>query len=216
MLFDLELFLATFVTLFVVIDSPGVAPVFASLVQGSPKGYATRMALRATMIAAGILLAFAFGGKWLLTKMGVSLDAFRVAGGALLFLIAVDMVFEKRTSRREERAEEVKAHEKTIGSFEDISVFPMAIPMLAGPGSIAAVMLAMGEQITSPSGQITIVAALLLNLALALVILLGAVRLIGFMGVSVASMITRVFGVILAALAAQFVLDGVKAFMGVS
>jgi multiple antibiotic resistance protein len=212
MLFDTEIFLAAFATLFVVIDSPGVAPVFASLVQDAPRDYARRMAIRATIIATVVLLGFAFGGQFLLGAMGVSLDAFRVAGGVLLFLIAVDMVFETRTRRREARVEEVKAHEREIGHLEDISIFPIAIPMISGPGAIAAVMLAMGDQQGNLGGQISVLAAMAICLGIALAMLLGAARLMGFMGASIASTVTRIFGVILAALAAQFVLDGARPF----
>jgi multiple antibiotic resistance protein len=205
-----EVFASAFVTLFVVIDAVGVAPIFAGLVAGAPKGYARTMAIKATFVAAIVLILFAFGGQWLLAKMGVSLDAFRAAGGVLLFLIAMDMVFEKRTERREERAEEVRAEEDAKGSFDDISVFPLAIPMIAGPGAIAAVMLFMAKQTGDLPGQMAIVAALVANLVICLLIFLAAPVVMRLLGKSVASTVTRIFGVLLCALAAQFVLDGVK------
>ena len=138
----LDLFLAAFVTFFVVIDPPGVAPMFASLTQDMTRDWRRAMAFKSVFIATLILMGFAFGGQWLLDKLHVSLDAFRIAGGMLLFLIAVDMLFEKQTQRREERNQKViderKAHP---GEHDDISVFPLAIPLIAGPGAIATMIL---------------------------------------------------------------------------
>jgi multiple antibiotic resistance protein len=129
-----ELFVSALVTLLVVIDPPGCAPIFASLTPSASAQQRRAMAFRATLIASGILLAFAIAGEAFLRSLGISLDAFRIAGGLLLALIAADMVFETRTARREERASEAQGQ-------EDVSVFPMAIPMIAGPGSIATIML---------------------------------------------------------------------------
>ncbi len=131
----IELFVSAFVTFFVIIDPPGCAPIFASLTQGCPPAQRRMMALRSVLIAAGILLFFGLFGEDLLDALGISLAAFRIAGGIMLFLIALEMVFEKRTQRRESRANEVNA----TPEIEDISVFPMAIPMIAGPGSITPV-----------------------------------------------------------------------------
>ena len=136
-----ELFISAFVTLFVVIDPPGCAPIFAGLTSGATPRQSRGMALRACLIAALILVVFALFGEKLLGALGISLDSFRIAGGIMLFLIALEMVFEKRTQRREERAKEVQASPQ----HEDVSVFPMAIPMIAGPGSIASVMLMMAR-----------------------------------------------------------------------
>ena len=138
----LEAFLAAFVTFFVVIDPPGVAPMFATLTQNTSREWQRKMAFKSVGVATIVLLGFAFGGEWLLGKLHVSLDAFRIAGGVLLFLIAVDMLFEKRTERREERNEKVLAEAKKHPErFEDVSVFPLAIPLISGPGSIASIML---------------------------------------------------------------------------
>ncbi|MEA3014542.1 MAG: multiple antibiotic resistance protein, partial [Sphingomonadales bacterium] len=137
----IELFVSAFVTFLVVIDPPGCAPIFASLTRGSPPDQRRIMAFRSVAIAAAILLFFALLGEELLKALGISLAAFRIAGGIMLFLIALEMVFEKRTQRRETRAQEVNDSPE----HEDISVFPMAIPMIAGPGSIASVMLLMAR-----------------------------------------------------------------------
>ena len=129
----IELFLSAFVTLFVVIDPPGCAPIYAGLTAGATAEQRRAMALKACLIAGAILLVFALFGEQLLGALHIELDAFRIAGGIMLFLIALDMVFEKRTQRREERAEKVRV----TPEVEDVSVFPMAMPMLAGPGAIA-------------------------------------------------------------------------------
>ena len=132
------LFLSTFVTLFVVIDPIGCAPIFGGLTPGASQRHATAIALRATAIASIILFTFALVGARLLGALGIGMDAFRIAGGLMLFLIALEMVFEKRTERDHDRAEEVLHASPPVN---DISVFPMAMPMIAGPGSIATVML---------------------------------------------------------------------------
>ena len=128
-----ELFLSAFITMFVVIDPPGCAPIYAGLTKGATQAQRRNMAIRASVIAGAILLVFALFGEALLGALHIELDSFRIAGGLMLFLIALDMVFEKRTQRREERAEKVAA----TPEIEDVSVFPMALPMLAGPGAIA-------------------------------------------------------------------------------
>lgn len=205
----LELFVSALVTLAVVVDPPGAAPIFASLTAGATPAQRRAMAWRATLVAGGILLAFGLVGEPFLRALGISLDAFRVAGGILLFLIAADMVFETRTRRREERAEKVRA-----ARVEDVSVFPMAIPMIAGPGSIAAIMLLVGRA-GSPAETAAVYLALLLVLAATLAAMLAAGPLMRRLGHSVEAMITRLLGVILAALAAQILLDGVKGFFAV-
>jgi multiple antibiotic resistance protein len=197
-----ELFVSAFVTFLVVIDPPGCAPIFASLTAGTSAAHRRATALRSVGIAAGILLFFGLLGQDLLHALGVSLTAFRIAGGILLFLIAIDMVFEKRTERRESRAEEVSA-----AHVDDISVFPMAIPMIAGPGSIASIMLMMARS-EGLTQSLIVLGALLLTLLLTLLALLLAGPLMRLMGHRMEAMLTRLLGVILAALAVQFVLDG--------
>ncbi len=201
-----ELFISALVTFFVVIDPPGCAPIFASLTAGSPAAHRRTMAIRSTLVATGILFFFAALGEKLLSSMGISLDAFRIAGGIMLFMIAVDMVFEKRTERRNTRAEDVKSHPE----HEDISVFPMAIPMIAGPGSIASVMLLMA-QAKGMENSLTVLGALSLVMLILLILLLMAGPVMKVLGYKMEAMITRILGVVLAALAAQYVIDGVKA-----
>jgi len=198
-----ELFVSALVTFLVVIDPPGCAPIFASVTAGATARHRRTMALRSVGIAAGILLFFGLLGEELLHALGISLSAFRIAGGILLFLIAVDMVFEKRTERRENRAEEVSAREP-----EDISVFPMAIPMIAGPGSIASIMLLMARS-DGLTQSLIVLGALIATLLLTLLCLLLAGPLMRLLGHRMEAMITRLLGVILAALATQFVIDGI-------
>jgi multiple antibiotic resistance protein len=199
-----ELFVSALATFLVVIDPPGCAPIFAGLTRGAAARERRMMAIRSVLVAAGILLFFGLLGEDLLRALGISLSAFRVAGGIMLFLIAIDMVFEKRTERRENRAQEV-----TESEAEDVSVFPMAIPMIAGPGSIASVMLLMARA-EGLTASFVVLGALFATLALTLVALLLAGPLMRLLGHKMEGMITRLLGVILAALAAQFVLDGIE------
>ncbi len=199
----IELFVSALVTFLVVIDPPGCAPIFASVTSGATPAYRRAMAFRSVAIAAGILVFFGLLGRDLLGALGISLSSFRIAGGLLLFLIAIDMVFEKRTERRENRAEEVSAREP-----EDISVFPMAIPMIAGPGSIASIMLLMARS-DGLERSLVVLGALAATLLLTLLCLLLAGPLMRLLGERMEAMITRLLGVILAALAVQFVIDGI-------
>ncbi|GAA0757077.1 multiple antibiotic resistance protein [Erythromicrobium ramosum] len=204
-----ELFLSAFVTLFVVIDPPGCAPIYAGLTKGATPQQARSMALRATWIASIILLIFALFGQELLGALHIELNSFRIAGGLMLFFIAFDMVFEKRTQRREERAEKIAA----TPEIEDVSVFPMAMPMLAGPGAIAAIMLLMNEAEGWPE-MFEVLAALAAVLAITAAALVAAGPLIRLLGDKVEAVITRLLGVLLAALAAQYVIDGLKGSFG--
>ena len=198
-------FLSTFATLFLVVDPVGCAPIFAGLTRGSSQRHATTTALRACLIAGIILVVFATVGASLLAAMHIELNSFRIAGGLMLFLIALDMVFEKRTQRREERAEKV-SH---AAEPEDIAVFPMAMPMIAGPGSIATVMLLSAR--TNGTGDMAVVlAALLANLLVMVVALAAARPIMRMLGSRVEAVVTRVLGVLLAALAVQYVVDGVR------
>ncbi len=201
----IELFLSAFITLFVVIDPPGCAPIYAGLTKGATPALARSMAIRACLIATLILLVFALFGQDLLGALHIELDSFRIAGGIMLFMIALDMVFEKRTQRREERAEKVAA----TPEIEDVSVFPMAMPMLAGPGAIAAVMLLQNEAEGLEETAVVLV-ALAAVMVLTLLALMAASPLMKLVGARVEAVITRLLGVLLAALAAQYVIDGLR------
>jgi multiple antibiotic resistance protein len=201
----IELFVSAFVTFFVVIDPPGCAPIFASLTRSCTPAQRRALAFKSVLVGAGILLFFALFGEDLLRSLGISLAAFRIAGGIMLFLIALEMVFEKRTQRRETRAQEVNA----TPEVEDISVFPMGIPMIAGPGSIASVMLLMARS-EGLDRSLVVLGALAAILLMTLLALLAAGPLMRLLGHKMEAMITRILGVILAALAAQFVIDGIS------
>jgi len=201
----IELFGSALVTFLVIIDPPGCAPIFASLARGGSPAHRRAMALRSSLIAWGILMFFALLGRPMLQALHVSLASFRIAGGILLFYIAVDMIFERRTERREKRAEEIEGTKEA----EDISVFPMAIPMITGPGSIASAMLWVSRA-EGPLEVITVLAAITVVMMITAVTLLASAPLMRMIGEKIEAMITRILGVILAALATQFIVDGLK------
>ncbi|MEM7640793.1 MAG: MarC family protein [Pseudomonadota bacterium] len=211
----ISIFIASFVTFFVLIDALGVAPVFASLTVRGPASYRRSMAIRSVLVGTLIIFGFAFFGAWLLDKLHITIDAFRAAGGILLFIIALDMVFEKRTERRENRAESVLADsDETPEALDDVSVFPLGIPMLAGPGSIATAMLYMSQH-DDWIGKGAVLSAIAANMLICLLIFLAAGPLVKAMGESIAGAITRIFGVILAALSVQLLIDGIKGAFGI-
>jgi multiple antibiotic resistance protein len=201
----IELFGSALVTFLVIIDPPGCAPIFASLTRGTPAAHRRAMAIRSSLIAWAILMFFALLGRPLLGWLGISLASFRIAGGILLFYIAVDMVLERRTQRREERAHSIEG----TADAEDISVFPMAMPMITGPGSIASAMLWVSRA-EDPLHIAVVLAAITVVILITMVTLLAAGPLMRLIGDKVEAAITRILGVILAALAAQFVIDGLK------
>lgn len=205
----IDLFISAFITFFVVIDPPGCAPIYASLTKGASAQQRRSMAIRAAFIAAIILFVFALFGEDLLGALHIELNSFRIAGGVMLFLIAIDMVFEKRTERREERAQKIIE----TPEIEDVSVFPMAMPMIAGPGSIASVMLLMSQN-EGLDRSLVVLGALSMVLALTLIALLAAGPIMRVLGAKAEAVITRLLGVLLGALAAQFVIDGLRASFG--
>jgi multiple antibiotic resistance protein len=209
----IELFASAFVTFFVVIDPPGCAPIYAGLSAGANAAERRAMAIRAVVVAGLILFGFALFGEALLSGLGIELASFRIAGGIMLFLIALEMVFEKRTERREDRAAKVSAEQVDSDTFNDVSIFPMAMPMIAGPGSIATVMLLMSRT-TGIERSAVVLAAMAANLLLTLVALLAAGPLMRLLGHRIEAVITRLLGVLLAALAVQFVIDGVQSQLG--
>ena len=206
----IELFISAFITFFVVIDPPGCAPIYASLTAQASVSDRRSMAVRAVAVAGIILIIFGIFGEELLGALGISLDSFRIAGGIMLFIIALEMVFEKRTQRRKARAQEVNE----TPEIEDVSIFPMAMPMIAGPGSIATIML-LTSQNEGLETALVIFAALGLVLILTLIALLGAGPMMRFVGAKVETVITRLLGVLLGALAVQFVIDGLRGSFGV-
>lgn len=206
----IELFISAFITMFVVIDPPGCAPIYAGLTKGASAAQSRNMAIRATIIAGIILIIFALFGEDLLGALHIELDSFRIAGGLMLFWIAFEMVFEKRTQRREERAKKIEE----TPEVEDVSVFPMAMPMLAGPGAIASIML-LTSNAKGTEGTLVVLGALASVLLLTMLALIAAGPLMKLFGARVEAVITRLLGVLLAALAAQYVIDGLKNSFGI-
>lgn len=204
-----ELLLNTFLLLFVVIDPIGLAPMFAALTQGESDAWRRRMALRGTAIAALVLIVFALLGDRLLAALNIGLPAFRIAGGVLLLLLAIDMVFARQSGvRAPTLREQAEAEHK-----KDISVFPLAIPLIAGPGAITTVLLTAGRN-ESLAATGALLAMLAVVLGLALVSLLLASRIVRLLGETGANVVSRVLGIVLAALAVQFMLDGLQASFG--
>ncbi len=193
-----------FVTLLVIVDPLGLAPIFAALTQGFSEKRKRESAFRGTLLGAAILFLFALAGDVLLEALGIGLPAFRIAGGALVFLLALDMVLARSSGMR---ASTVREQEEESYQ-QDISVFPLAIPLLAGPGAITTVLLYTGGSNTTEVALFMVVLLLVLLLTLASVLL--APRVMRLFGEAGANVLSRVLGVLLAALAVQFALDGLK------
>lgn len=198
------LILHGFVTFLVTIDPLGVAVVFASLMRDAPEALRRRVAARAMIVATALIAAFAAFGEPLLQALGISMSAFRIAGGVLLFLLATDMVFARPSGIRNPTGPE----QEEANRSEDISVFPLAFPLLAGPGALTSVVLLVGGA-EGAIGLAGTVLALAVVLALTFAALLAASRVMRMLGVTGTNVVGRVLGIVLAALAAQYVVDGI-------
>ncbi len=202
-----ETLVTAFVTLFVVIDPIGIAPIFASITPRDTAPQRRQIAVKGVVIAAVILVAFALGGQLLLTALGVGLPAFQIAGGLLLLLLSIDMVMVRHSGLRETTPGEAEEGMQR----SDVSVFPLAIPLIAGPGALTSIVLLMGEAQGQIAAQGAVLAVMLAVLVLTLLCLLATVRLMRVLGQTGINVLTRVFGIIMAALAVQFILDGLGA-----
>jgi multiple antibiotic resistance protein len=207
----IEIAISTFITLFVVIDPIGIAPLFGVLTHGMSSSQRTKIAIKGMFVGGVVLFLFAIMGDSILSTLGISMPAFKAAGGLLLLLIAIEMIFEKRTRRREKRTDKVEAEMEEDKEDDDISVFPIGIPFVAGPGSIATVMLLMSHHQDSDIEQAVVLASLGVTLLVSLLLFLGGVFVLQKLGNSIATAMTRIMGIILAALAVQYVFDGIKA-----
>ena len=195
---------AVFVTLFVVVDPVGISPIFVALTAHDPPAVRRRQARQGVAIAGGVLLVFALGGQELLDLLGITLPAFRIAGGLLLLLLGIDMVMARHSGLRVTTpAEEAEGERRG-----DISVFPLAVPLIAGPGALTSVMLLMNDAAGVWLRQLTVLAVLAAVLAIAWTCLVLATYLVRYLGVTGINVVTRVLGLVVAALAVQFVLDG--------
>lgn len=198
-----------FVVMFVVVDPPSLVPLFATMTEGGSPGYRRRMALKSSAVALAILVVFALGGSAFIGIMGISIAAFRIGGGVMLFLIALDMVF----AREEKTTPEEKAETRRRA---DISVFPLAFPLIAGPGTLATVLLTFGSSAPAPLLQAGLIAVMAVVVAIALVFMLATPFVMRVLGVTGANVLARLAGVVLAALGVQFVIDGLKGAFAIS
>ena len=194
--------ISALVTLFVVIDPIGLGPIFIGLTSGLPQNVKKKIGLEACIIAFFVLTGSALFGDWLLTKLGISLAAFRIAGGLLLFAIAFEMVFERRIERKADQSAGAGAH---------IAAFPLAIPLMAGPGAITAMVLLAGRMEGGAIGLSLLIAAMAVMLLAAYAVFLTSSYLERLLGKQGQAVFGRLLGVMLAALAVQYVADGVLA-----
>jgi multiple antibiotic resistance protein len=194
------------VALIVVVDPLSIVPFFVAVTRGMSEAELRRIALRAPAIALGVLLTFALLGELLLTALGISLAAFRVAGGALLFLLAIDMLFARQSGLRSVTLRE----DAEAMTRPDVTVFPLAIPLIAGPGALATVVLLMGRAPAFWPDKAIVLGLVVLVLGFVCAALVLSRRLFKLLGVTGNNVISRVLGIVLAALAAQFVIDGLK------
>ena len=197
--------LSAFVTLFVIVDPIGLAPLFVAVTPGASDAHRRAVGLRACAVAVGVLTLFGLLGEAVLGFVGISMSAFRIAGGVLLFITALEMLFERRTTRREGQAE---------APAPDPSVFPLAIPLIAGPGAIATMILLAGQTEGDPVGLLVLHLVMLAVVASAFALFLAAPLIERALGRTGIVVVTRLLGMLLAALSVQFVLDGLAGALG--
>ena len=201
-----EQLVKTFIVFFLVIEPISMVPMFGALTRGGEPGYRRRMAYKSVAISALIFIVFALGGDLVLQALGISVNAFKIAGGALLFLLSVDMVFARQSGLRSTMVRE----QDEARYREDISVFPMAFPLIAGPGALATLLLFVVETRGEPLALLALLGVIMAILVLTLLLLLLTTQIMKIMGVTGANVVSRLLGVVLAALAVQYVLDGLK------
>ncbi len=199
-------FINSFVLFFITIDTIGNLPFFLSLTEDAKFKKRTQIAIKSTIIAFFILIAFAYIGRYLLEALGVSLDSLKIAGGVILMFIAIDILFEKRKIRREQKVEQA-LDEK---SYDEIVVFPIAIPFIAGPSTLASIILLIGNYANFPEFQIPVILALVAALIVSLILMIGGSFIVKYLPKQFLHTTARVMAFILAALATQFIIDGIK------
>ncbi|MEM6640836.1 MAG: MarC family protein [Pseudomonadota bacterium] len=201
-----------FFVLFVVVEPVSLVPMFAALTVDESDKQRRRVALKATILSAVILVAFTLGGQWLLHNLGISVAAFKIGGGVLLLLLSIDMVFARRSGMRSTTVRE----QDEARDREDISVFPLAFPLIAGPGALATLVLIAGEVEGDHALLIGLIAIVLVLMVIVLALLMLSGLVMRVLGVTGANMVSRIFGVILVALAIQYLVDGIKTAFGLS
>jgi len=201
----LDAVLRFFIVLFVVVEPITLVPFFAGLTQGAAESWRRRMAVKAVLIAGGILVLFALAGSAFIRVMGIGIDAFRIGGGIMLFLMALEMVFARESGTRQTSDEAVENRRRA-----DISVFPLAFPFIAGPGALAVTLLTFGAIPGEWMLQLALLAVVAVVLLIALAVMLLTPPIMRVLGVTGANVVNRLAGVVLAALAVQFIIDGVK------
>ena len=203
----LKTFINSFILFFITIDTIGNLPFFLSLTEDAKFKKRTQIAIKSTVIAFFILIAFAYIGRYLLEALGVTLDSLKIAGGIILMFIAIDILFEKRKIRREKKVEEA-LDEK---SYDEIVVFPIAIPFIAGPATLATIILLVGNYANFPESHVVVIIALIAALIVSLILMIGGSYIVKFLPKQFLHTTARVMAFILAALATQFIIDGIKA-----
>ena len=200
-------FINSFILFFITIDTIGNLPFFISLTEGAKIKKRNQIAIRSITIAFFIMIGFAYLGRYLLDAISVSLDSLKIAGGIILMVLAIDILFEKRKIRREKKVEDA-LDEK---NFEEIIIFPMAIPFIAGPSALTTIILLIGNYANLPEYQISVILALVAALAVSLILMIGANFIVKYIPQQILHTTARVMAFILAALATQFIIDGIKA-----
>ena len=203
----LAIFLNSFVLFFITIDTIGNLPFFISLTEGANIKKKNQIAIKSIIYAFFILILFAYLGRYLLDALGVTLDSLKIAGGIILMFIAIDILFEKRKKRREKKVESALDE----NTYDEIIIFPIAIPFIAGPSTLATIILLMGNYTESINFQIVVVLALIAALIVSLLLMIGTNFTTKYIPPQILHATSRVFAFILAALATQFVIDGIKA-----
>ena len=200
-------FINSFILFFVTIDTIGNLPFFLSLTEGAKIKKRNQIAFKSVIIAFFIMITFAYAGRYLLDAIEVSLDSLKIAGGVILMLLAIDILFEKRKKRREKRVEEALDDR----NFDEIIVFPIAFPFIAGPSALTTIILLIGNYSINTEFQVPVILALIVALAVSLFLMIGASFIVKFIHKQILHATARVMAFILAALATQFIIDGIKA-----
>ena len=200
-------FINSFILFFVTIDTIGNLPFFLSLTEEAKIKQRNQIAIKSIILAFFIMISFAYAGRYLLEAIDVSLDSLKIAGGIILMFLAIDILFEKRKKRREERVEEALDEQ----NFDEITVFPIAIPFIAGPSALTTIIILIGNYTINTEFQIPVILALVAALIVSLILMIGVSFIVKFIPKQILHATARVMAFILAALATQFIIDGIKA-----